>query len=361
VVPRETLPSEDEFEVSVFGPGVGESVVIHTTGGRWVIIDACQDRSGDIAPLVYLRQLGLDPAECVDWVIATHAHDDHVSGLAQVVTECANAEVVLPAASDAVEFLAISEIDKKLSFYQTRWTVYREYERVFAEVKKPGRSVHYASAGTVLPFGVGNQPEPILKLSFLAPSGHAVGLSKRAFGHLLKVASEAPGGRVSSRDPNTFSIALLVTIGDFSVLLGGDVRCGTRQWGWRHIVAHYPVDRPAIVHKVPHHGSMNAYEAQIWDQWLDESCVNVIAPYRPSRLPRDEAVAHMTTHGMPIWATARSGELAASAAVKKTRTMTRDVATRIEEGGGVMGRVRLRQRPGGSPTISTSGPAFRLV
>ena len=361
MVPKQKPPADDELEVSVFGPGVGESVVIHTTGGRWMIIDSCEDRSGGVAPLAYLRQLGLDPAECVDWIVATHAHDDHVSGFAQVVAECANAEVVLPAASDVVEFLAIEEIDKKLSFYDTRWTVYREYERVFAELKKPGRSVHYASAGTVLPLGVGNHAEPILKLSFLAPSGYAIGLSKRAFAHLLRAAIQSPGGRVSARDPNTFSIALLVTIGDFSVLLGGDVRRGTTQWGWRHIVANFPVDRPVTAHKIPHHGSKNAYEPQIWDQWLGADCVNMLAPYRPSRLPRDDVVALMASHRLPIWATAQSGELSASAAVKTARTMTRDVATRIEEDGGLMGQIRLRQRPGQSPKVSTLGPAFRLV
>jgi hypothetical protein len=121
------------------------------------------------------------------------------------------------------------------------------------------------------------------------------------------------------------------------------------------------VDRPVTAHKIPHHGSKNAYEPQIWDQWLGADCVNMLAPYRPSRLPRDDVVALMASHRLPIWATAQSGELSASAAVKTARTMTRDVATRIEEDGGLMGQIRLRQRPGQSPKVSTLGPAFRLV
>ena len=96
-MPRQNPPVGDEFEVSVFGPGVGESVVVHTGGGRWIVIDACEDsRSGTVAPLAYLRNMGLDVAECVDWVVATHAHDDHISGFGRVVIECSNAQVILP-------------------------------------------------------------------------------------------------------------------------------------------------------------------------------------------------------------------------------------------------------------------------
>ncbi len=359
-MPKESPPSNNEVEVSVFGPGVGESVVVHTGGGRWLIIDSCKDRGGNVVPLDYLRQLGVDPVAGVDWVVATHAHDDHISGFGEIVAECTAAQVVLPAASDLDEFQAIGEIDKKLSFYQTRWTVYREYEQVFFEVKRPGRLLHYGGTGMVLPLGAANQSPADLRLSFLAPSGDAISQSKRAFAHLLKAATQG-SGRISARDPNTFSIALLVTVGDFSVLLGGDVIRGTDKWGWRHIVAHYPVDQPVSVHKVPHHGSSNAYEPDIWEHWLAKDCVNVITPYRPSRLPREDAVARMATHAMPIWATAQPGDIKPSSAVTKARTSTRDVSTRIEEAGGVVGRVRYRQRPGRSPTITTSGPAFQLA
>lgn len=36
-----TPPVADELEVSVFGPGVGESVVVHLGHGDWMVVDSC--------------------------------------------------------------------------------------------------------------------------------------------------------------------------------------------------------------------------------------------------------------------------------------------------------------------------------
>ena len=62
---------QNEIEVSVFGPGVGESVVLHCGYGRWLVIDSCRNNAGAAVPLEYLRSIGVDVNGDVSDVIAT--------------------------------------------------------------------------------------------------------------------------------------------------------------------------------------------------------------------------------------------------------------------------------------------------
>ena len=51
-------PKPNEIEVTVFGPGYGECIVIHIGSGKWAIIDSCLDDAFEPASLSYLRSLG---------------------------------------------------------------------------------------------------------------------------------------------------------------------------------------------------------------------------------------------------------------------------------------------------------------
>lgn len=86
-----TPPGEREIEVSVFGPGFGECLVIHAGHGDWIVVDSCLDvATREPAALTYLKALQVDPS-AVRRIIATHWHDDHVRGLGKLLRACANA------------------------------------------------------------------------------------------------------------------------------------------------------------------------------------------------------------------------------------------------------------------------------
>ena len=81
----EIPPGSHEIEVSVFGPGFGESIVVHLGSGRWMIVDSCLARSTkEPAALDYLQEIGVDVSANVRFVVSTHWHDDHIRGLAKV-------------------------------------------------------------------------------------------------------------------------------------------------------------------------------------------------------------------------------------------------------------------------------------
>ncbi len=97
-------PGDDEFEVTLLGPGYGESMVLHIGGGAWIVVDSC-GRAEAPAALDYLQTIGLDPARVVVLIVATHWHDDHIRGMGRMVETCANAAFCCAIALCRGEFL----------------------------------------------------------------------------------------------------------------------------------------------------------------------------------------------------------------------------------------------------------------
>ena len=92
-----SVPDPTELEVTVLGPGYGESVVVHLGNERWLIVDSCVDSKDPpkpSAPLRYLRQLGVRVEEAVKLVVVSHWDDDHVRGIADVLEASRSARFV---------------------------------------------------------------------------------------------------------------------------------------------------------------------------------------------------------------------------------------------------------------------------
>ena len=50
-------PSEDEVEITLLGPGYGESIVVHIGHGRWIVVDSCINDAGEPQALEYLQAI----------------------------------------------------------------------------------------------------------------------------------------------------------------------------------------------------------------------------------------------------------------------------------------------------------------
>lgn len=357
-------PAPDEIELSVFGPGDGEAAAIHVGDGSWILVDSCLDaKTNEPASLDYLRSIGVEVGRDVSWLVATHAHDDHVKGLARLVKECRAAKIVVPEASSFEEFLGLSKLDGRLAFYSTRYTVYSEYRTMMNHLRgnQELTRIVRAQAGKELPLGASMRGDRV-RIMCLAPSDAAVTMSRRALARLWTVASRSPGGqRVASRDPNTFCAAVVLHIGDIALLLGGDVLVGSANWGWRHIVGSFPYVRSIDGHKVPHHGSDSAYYATVWNDWLMETCISIVTPFRSSGIPDDEDIKNMKKHGVELWQTARSGAIKRPRDVIEAEGKLRSVTSgTVELAGGLMGQVRVRWR-NGRVRVEKFGPAFQVA
>jgi hypothetical protein len=104
-------PDKDEIDVVVVGPGFGESILVHIGDGDWIIVDSCLDSSSDRpAALVFFEYIGVDPTTAVKLICASHWHDDHVGGIADLVQVCTGAEFACSAALNRGEFVELASI-----------------------------------------------------------------------------------------------------------------------------------------------------------------------------------------------------------------------------------------------------------
>ena len=104
----EAAPADDVIEVSLFGPGVGECVLLHLGGGEWLAVDSCYGRDGAPVALEYLARLGVEPAEAIRWIVATHWHDDHHKGIGALLDACPGAEFWASGALRTPEFRTLA-------------------------------------------------------------------------------------------------------------------------------------------------------------------------------------------------------------------------------------------------------------
>jgi glyoxylase-like metal-dependent hydrolase (beta-lactamase superfamily II) len=94
-IPLEQPPAPDEIEVSLFGPGIGESIVVHLGLGEWMVVDSCLDSARrEAAPLRYLCKIGVDVRNAVKLLVITQWHNDHILGASEVFDAAESATIV---------------------------------------------------------------------------------------------------------------------------------------------------------------------------------------------------------------------------------------------------------------------------
>ncbi len=262
-------PGESEFELTLLGPGYGESIVAHIGGGDWLVVDSCVNAGGIPRAVEYLESIGVNPARQVKLIVATHWHDDHVRGIAELLNRCKNAGFCCAAALSSEEFLAaVHALERR--HLSAAGSGVREMHRVFSTLRERTSAATFAQANRRI-FSSG--PCEIWSLS---PSDAQYQSFVQSIGTL--VPTEGGGKRrVPEAGPNSFSVVPWIRLGDAAALLGADLE----KPGWVEILRsrERPMGR-ASVFKIPHHGSRNAHEPRVWREMLEPEPVAALAPWR---------------------------------------------------------------------------------
>ncbi|MEV7508931.1 MBL fold metallo-hydrolase [Streptomyces sp. NPDC091201] len=341
-------PESDELEVSIFGPGKGESVVLHLGAGRWLVVDSCIDQqSGAKPPLEYLRRIGVDVSRDVKMIVGTHAHDDHFAGIADIFEACSEAIFVVSDALTTKEFMAQIAADAEIP-QLSRSRAYREYSRIFqiAESRKKDgfRPLRRGTESLRLLSFPAENGVPAVTVTALSPSEQA---KTRALKILASQAPQVNGrrGKVSQLDPNEASVALWVEFGDVRILLGADLLKGPAGCGWKAVIStHFP-DAPASLYKVAHHGGESSHYQPVWDGLLTANPVALLAPFRNGNIdqPQPGDIARILSMTNRAYITA-SGSPTPSRAVRREASKLGSLASNVRELWGRAGHVRARRR-----------------
>lgn len=279
-------PASGTLEVSLFGPGRGESVAVHMGEGRWLIVDSCINRRTKSVPvLAYLSDIGVDPATQVKLVVATHAHDDHFAGISQVYQACESATFVCPAALSIPEFIALTDVEE-IEHTGLPVRAFSEYRRVFQIIDRRiddgFEAVQYAMAQRVLYEDPGIDVS--CKVIALSPSDRTFRRAMRAIRKSLPRVDVAEYRECIN--PNDLSITLRIEAGGQSLLLGADMLSGPRGSGWHAVIAGPRPAQKASLFKVSHHGSVTGHRGGVWSELLVKRPLAIMTPYRSSGLPK---------------------------------------------------------------------------
>jgi Metallo-beta-lactamase superfamily len=340
-----TVPPPDVIEVSLIGPGYGESIIVHLGDGEWMIVDSCIQRldegGSQSAAVAYLREIGVDPSQ-VSRVIATHWHDDHIGGLSQVIDECASAVFCCAMALREKEFIGFAavyaEADPSPIVRSTR-----EIMDVLGLLESRGKVPIFLVRDTLV-----RRTNRNVSVYALSPS------SERIRDFLARLAASMPAlkttrTRMGDMSPNAIAVALFIDLGTDAILLGADVE-ETPGGAWSTIIVTSEAMRGhrSSMYKVAHHGSETAECAAIWDTLPFPKPFAILTPntHLSRPLPSAEAVERILERTPHAYSTARLTSTAPRRRDIAVERTLRENGWRIRAVEPKAGHVRLRRRLG---------------
>lgn len=355
-----TPPAPHEVEVSVFGPGFGECILVHLGFGNWIVIDSCVDPdSKSPVALTYFEKIGVDPATAVKKIIASHWHDDHIRGLGEIFKACISADFICSGALSCDEFLKLIMGSQRrmipTSGVDELCKVADELARRASERRERYHRPIWAVAERLI------LKESHCEIHTLSPSDTAILMAKRDFVDLLPHAHLEPKRRILPFTKNRAAVVLHISVFGHSILLGADLEeRGDPHDGWSAIIS--STARPqakASAFKVPHHGSENAYHSAIWSTLLVNAPVSVLTPYSKGNrpLPTEEGISKLCSHTDKLFATAIAGK---SGSVRRNKTVERTIKENFKSLRKVYtarGHVRLRATQGSQWQVELFGVA----
>jgi len=286
-----TPPKIDEVEFTFFGPGIGESIVVHIPGIGWGIIDSCDFGHATERLIPPLEYLIYQQVESLAFLVLTHPHADHFKGIEQIIERyLGKIERVCRYAGEGLRELAAYMVRRGVKGSPGAVSLSSVLKSLKRAVDNGAESRRLGAMTQIIPrqyvtLSGRNIEVEVLSLSPLAEDEEAyVDILRKAFQDQNRQIIGIP-----DTDHNLIASAIWISAGQMVALLGSDVERGkNRSRGWRGIVG--SIDGPDLAVKtikVPHHGSSNAYYKEAWEEHSRNGKVtSVVTPYIRGKQPR---------------------------------------------------------------------------
>ena len=248
VVSSTNVLAGKKLKISYIDVGQGDSILIQTPGGKNILIDA--GNNGDATTIVtYLKAQNISQ---LDYVIATHSHEDHIGSLDTVIKTFDIGQVVMP---------------KESSNTQT-------FRDVLTAIANKGLKPIEAKAGVKLDMGSEIYAE------LLAPNSSGY------------------------EDTNDYSAVLRLVYGKNSFLFTGDAETQSESE-----MLHLGSQLKADVLKVGHHGSRTSSTAAFLKLVAPKYAIISVGKGNSYGHPTQEALGRLGSVGATIYRTDESGTI----------------------------------------------------
>jgi hypothetical protein len=304
-----SITDSTKLEVHILGAGKGESIVIKLPNGQWGVVDCYASSAADPdsnPTRAFLKSRGVEQLE---FLCLTHPHDDHFSGMSTLIDEFQPREFWRPSclAPELVRLLAkyyairgIEEGEESLTASA------RELVRIYSKVRTnvlEGRLKVQRGVARMTVYPVPARQTGEFQIDCLAPSGTEIEVFEGAILGCLDERSRIVS-RLTRSHHNRISLVLRLVYGQTRVLLCGDLE----REGWEVLREDFGTETlTASAVKVGHHGSPNGYCDGLWRSLASNGRpVAVFAPSWAHRLPKIEAIEHISQFASTLYATCDS-------------------------------------------------------
>jgi hypothetical protein len=272
-----TPPEFHQFEVTVFGKGVGECIVVHLGANKWMIVDSFLTGNKMPVAIEYLNRLGVD-AESVVLVVATHWDTDHIRGISTILEICPNAKFVCSQCVGQKDFMSMAEA-YNAGFPTKVGSGTAEIVKIFKSLRVSRRSVCRGAADKLVYKFHENKAE--CRVWCLSPTDGQLDKFWQSITKSLQPRKDDTQSVAPKIKPNHSSVVTLVQWGAESVLLGADLEeTNDPTTGWTPIVnSSLVTSNKSCIFKIPHHGSENGHSDAVWESLLVENPIAVVTPF----------------------------------------------------------------------------------
>ncbi len=281
-------PEYNEYEISVFGKGYGESIVLSCGNKNFIIVDSfLNPDTGRPIALDYLDSMNIT-YDRIKQVVITHWHDDHIKGISRIIQEV----------GQGIGVVLNPIIEKKVFLDYILKAINEDGNNGVSEFRKVWEYIEnnpsYVKLSSVDKRIFSDEENNTAELYGLAPQDSEIlDYINTYIKKYIADSATAP----YYRSDNALSLVLLLKKNKDGALLGGDLENSKdNTQGWDAIVNNYShTSTHPSIYKVPHHGSVTGFNEKIWTEILGEDPVSVMTFFnRGEKLPRDEEVLRIT-------------------------------------------------------------------
>jgi competence protein ComEC len=261
----------DPLKIAFLDVGQGDSTLVMASPTETMLIDAGPPQAGRDVVLPFLKKEGVQKLK---YLVATHYHDDHIGGIAEVMR---GNDLILGTDDDVIPTNGVID----------RGGTYEESSPIFDEYKKIAQP-HRITAHPGDIFDVGEASVEVLATNGALEDGSQIALEPF--------------------DENSASIVLLLTYGDFHYLHAADITGGGGDPPYQTIDIETSLASLAgdvDVLRVAHHGSETSTNEAFLEITSPEAAIISVGDGNDYGHPHEEVINRLINDDVEIYQTER--------------------------------------------------------